>query len=262
VTRWTPTVARKAIYGRWTTSESSVLTEREDEMKTTEELAAEVEAISETVEKLQRERDGFWRFALQYLISPLLVVVLGFVFSWRIEELKQAVEQSSLSVKQAEAAQKMLNELFSDNPERTLIADRLMHKIVEKALADEISQIVKEYLAQKLTSKSPTEARQVTEALDTVGGATAEALRQQLYYVVVSSVAGDNVAEAKRISDKMRARGFSDSEVLRSGNGLLAVTIGHFEIGKARAVMDQFLATAEGEKTGAYLAVGKTFQRL
>jgi len=93
---------------------------------------------------------GGIRFFVQYLLSPLLVIVIGAIFYYELEEAKLSFQRLELEVKRIEATRGFMTELFSGSPQRAFVAERLIQQIVDDKLAAEVSSIVKDYHAERI----------------------------------------------------------------------------------------------------------------
>ncbi len=224
-----------------------------------------IEELSERIERLESEQRGKWRFALQYLGAPLVLLIIGYLLNQSLEGAKQEFLQLQVEVKQIEAAQKMLAEIFSEVPERAFIADRLMSKLVDEALSNEISDIVQQYYSQKLdrplTKNALRDIEDIVSAAEAIGGRAAEKIKSQVrekqYYVVVASIIPENRDEAIRRAELLRRKGY-DSEVHYSTTGYYAVTIGHLPLNDAKALRN---AAVDGNDApdDSYLIPGTKF---
>jgi hypothetical protein len=110
----------------------------------------EIQELEKRIETLEKKKESPARFFLQYLLSPLLLLVIGFLLNYQIEKAKQGFQLIELELKRIEATQKFVTELFSDNPQRALIAERLIAEIVEEKLAKDIAEIVENYYKGKV----------------------------------------------------------------------------------------------------------------
>lgn len=81
--------------------------------------------IAERLGKLEKGKDGGVKFFVQYLLSPLLVVMVWLLFNWQIESSKKEVQQLQL-------AYSMLNTLFSDDEIKTITTKRLMDEVITR----------------------------------------------------------------------------------------------------------------------------------
>src|SRR5829696_255866 len=136
---------------------------------------ASVEDLEERIQRIEKAQSSGWGRFLKYIASPLLLLVIGSILNSRLEEARQDFQRLEIDVKQVDAAQKMLAELFSDIPERAFIADRLMSRLVDKELAAEVSDMVAKYYSQKLNSSTKSgDVDKIAAAAEAIGGRAAE----------------------------------------------------------------------------------------
>jgi hypothetical protein len=130
---------------------------------------ATVEDLDKRLSKLEKE--SAFRFFVQYLLSPLLIVVFGTFMNWEIERLRSDVSR-------LDVAQKMVANLFTGNADQAFATERLMAKLVDPVLADEIHNIVANYYQNKIAvavkNGRAEEARDIVQAARGAGGPAAE----------------------------------------------------------------------------------------
>ena len=224
-----------------------------------------IEELSGKIEKIEKEQRSKWRFFYQYLVAPILLLVIGFFLNQNLEKAKQEFEMLQLEVKKIEAAQDMLTEIFSDVPERAFIADRLMSKLLDENLSKEISEIVERYYSQKLEqpllNQSLQDVEEIVSAADAIGGRAAESiknkLQQNLYYVVIASIVPQKRQEAIDSARRLKEKGY-DSEVHYSSSGYYAVTIGHIPLMEAKTLREKAIEKNDAPPD-AYLIPGTKF---
>jgi hypothetical protein len=198
----------------------------------------DIEELSQRVENLEKQSAGRIRFFVQYLLSPLLIVVIGCIFDRQIESATQRFRELELEVKRIEATRGFMQELFSGSPQRAFVAERLIRKIVEEQLAEEISTVVKEYYAGKLQeSISRKDIEQVSEIKEAAHAISTPAsrevmqtLKQPSYYVIVASFPSEEDAISK--AKELRAKQYQ-SEVILSTTGWYGVTLGRYSFQEA-----------------------------
>lgn len=226
-----------------------------------------LEDLAGRIDKLEKQQSGRWRVFVQYLISPAILVIIGYLLNLQVEEAKQGLQRIEVDVKRIEAAQGMLSELFSDVPERAFIADRLMGKLVDSDLSEEISKIVTAYYTEKLnqaldSDEALDEAEEITSAAKAIGGPAAERLVSKIeastYYVVVASIPHREKARAIQLANSLTRNGYS-SEVHYSTTGFYAVTIGHLPLAEAKALRREAIDEGHGPKD-TYLTPGPQFK--
>lgn len=130
------------------------------------------------------EKQGASRFFVQYLLSPLLVLVVGAFMNWRVESNRQNIESARSEIQRIELAQKMLPNLFSNNASEAFATQRLMQKVLDPEMAKEIVAMVENYYREKY--KSDVEGGDTKSAVETltaaqrIGGASADQFAQSV----------------------------------------------------------------------------------
>ena len=202
------------------------------------------------VRRIETEPHSRLRFFFQYLSSPLLLLVIGAVLNSQLEAARNEIRVRELEVKRLEAAQSLLESLFSGRPERGFVASRLFRRVVgDEGLADEVDDLVAKYYSQAENTAEVEAARKA------IGGRAAEALDR--VFVVVASVPRGDRERAVALADEWRARGF-ESEVHGSSSGYFGVTAGpRLPLEKAHALRER--AIANGAPDDTYLTPGAKF---
>lgn len=199
---------------------------------------ATLEELNDRVGKLEKHGRGRVRFFFQYLLFPVLIVAIGFWLNLRLERAKQEFRRVELELKRIQAAHQMLNELFSGTPERAFIAERLITKIIDKHLSEEIHKIVEDYYLRKLEeSASKGDLKTVKEIADAAEGINSQASQEILlalelpqFQIIAESF--ESQAEARRRADLLRAKGH-ESEVKPTPSGKFEVIIGKLPLEEA-----------------------------
>jgi len=204
---------------------------------------------------------------LPNLLSPILVAIIGtgigLYFNWSIEQEKQKLQQVDLEVRKMDVAQKMLIELFSETPDRAIIAHLLMSKVIDKDFSDRVCVIMWErfrrMLAEKLEGQQLAQAGAVASAAELLGR-SCENVRTELkkpYYIVSDSIKPDKKEEAISRAQYLEKQDYQ-SEVHYSASGWYVVTIGHLPLAQAVSLRRQ--AIEKGHiASDSYLLVGKKF---
>ncbi len=224
-----------------------------------------IEELTDKIDRFDREQQTKSRFFFRYLVSPLLILIIGYFLNQSVQEAKEQFHRLELEVNQIEAAQTMLADLFSDIPERAFIADRLMSKLVDEELSREISDIIALYYSQRLSRQlsdsTLADAEKIAAAAEAIGGPAAEAIQSQLrerqYYVVVASIQAEQREEAIQRAENLRRKGYN-AEVHHSSTGYLAITVGNLPLSEAKALLTRAIAQNDGPED-AYLLPGDTF---
>jgi tetratricopeptide (TPR) repeat protein len=115
---------------------------------------------------------------LQYLLSPVLVVVIGVIFNFQIEKEKKMIQQLQI-------AQSMLDTLFSEDEFKALATKRLMDELLEsEELEKEMSNIVEDYLKTKfdisVEQGDYETASNILVAAQTIGGDAGANISKQI----------------------------------------------------------------------------------
>lgn len=223
-----------------------------------------VDELNTRIDKLEKSKDSSVRFLVQYLLSPLIVVLIGFWFNVQHDRDQKNFRNIELELKRIEAAQDIIKELFSGTPERALIAESLLTKILDTKLSEEIHKIVQGYYKQsleqsQLSTKDVEKTRQTIAVAKAVGGETGrnlvKAFEEAKFYVVAASAGSKDAAIRQR--EELRNKGYS-SEAFRTPAGSYAVTLAHgtFE----EAVSQKTKAIQAGiVKDDAWLSQGKSW---
>ncbi len=124
--------------------------------------------IETRLSKLEKKTQGGVRFFVQYLLSPFLVVAIGVVVNWNIEQDRKEVQQIKV-------AQSMLSTLFSEDEFQIMATKRLMDEVLQdESLKIEIGKIVNDYMISKfnaLANEGDYEnAVKVHTAVESIGG--------------------------------------------------------------------------------------------
>src|SRR4030042_4455173 len=133
----------------------------------------EIKNIQDRLTKLEKSNQHKIRFVTQVIISPILVLIIGFILNARLEEKKTSIEEKKTTIQQFELVQSMLPELFSDDEYIGFATQRIMERVLEdQELKDEISKDVREYYAKKIkdsiAANDPETAQKVVDAAQSV----------------------------------------------------------------------------------------------
>lgn len=169
------------------------------------------QALEERLSKLENESSGGFRFFTQYLLSPILVVVIGVIVNWQIEQDRKEVQQIKI-------AQSMLSTLFSDDEFKTMATKRLMDEVLQdSALKTEIGKIITDYMNSKFISSSESgdyeSAIKVYTAVKSIGGETGQRIASDI----------QQQQEAKSVFSKYEAAKLNENK------GFSALVKGDFE---------------------------------
>ena len=117
---------------------------------------------------MEKDSHGVLKFFVQYLLSPVIVVVIGLMFNSHLEKKRQEIQQLQI-------AQSMLSTLFSEDEFKVLATKRIMDEVLEsERLKQEIGQIVEDYLKSKVNQSIQSgdigSAQKVLDAAKSIGG--------------------------------------------------------------------------------------------
>lgn len=211
---------------------------------------------------LEKKDPGSWlqSTALQ-LLSPLLVVGVGYFLNGKIDEAR-------LAINQVEVVSKMTGDLFTETPARALITVRLLKKVVDEELAKEISDVVANHYLEKLESESskPGAAKKTADLLAALRSADSEvkvrfdaraAQSDTELHAVVASISKVNKSNAINFARGLVSKGYA-AEVHLSTTGFYAITLGHGNAAAATELIES--AKKKGDATpDAYLHDGSRF---
>ncbi len=134
----------------------------EREMNDTMEKLKEIDA------KISRLKgDTLWRFIVQTILAPLTIVAVGLIVNWQIERNKAANDR-------IEAAREMIPLLFDNSPSKAFATERLLARIVDPEIADELHKIVSDHynaeIETNLRNGDTATAAKVLAAAEKSGG--------------------------------------------------------------------------------------------
>jgi len=229
----------------------------------------EVEELSKRVEILESQKASWSRFFVQYLLSPLLVVLIGVVSTYMVERAGRSLQILELEVKRMEATRGFMQELFSGTPQRAFIAERLVLKIIaDDKLGGEITAVVKDFykgkFQQAISQKDLQEAKKISEAVQHIQSPASReigrSLEQPSYSVVVASVSKEG--EARSRAKQLREQQFK-SGVILDKRGWYGVTLGRQAFQEALKIKKKAVESGVTEKD-AYIitpdVVSKTIE--
>ncbi|MEW5925451.1 MAG: SPOR domain-containing protein, partial [Candidatus Zixiibacteriota bacterium] len=204
---------------------------------------------------------------MQYLFSPVIIIIIGFYFNVQLERTKQSFQTLELELKRIQAAQQMLEELFSGTPERAFIAERLIGQIVDENLREEIHKLVADYYTEQFDesiyaqdisklSKISKAARKVKSA---AGDKVVSAFMTVKYHIVAASKPSEETA--LEYADELKQTGFSAEAYFVPTTGIYAVTLGAYPLEEAMAKRNQ--AIQESIVTpDAWLSKGEGWKKI
>lgn len=140
-------------------------------------MSPSLEELDKRISGLEKKAKGKFKVFLQYLLSPLLVLIIGLIFNWQLEKDRREIQQLQI-------AQSMLKTLFSEDEHKIMATKRLMEEVLEDAnLKEEIGSIVEDYLSSRfdkfLKKKDYESAHEIFAAVESMAGETGEDLKKR-----------------------------------------------------------------------------------
>lgn len=209
----------------------------------------DIQDLEKRIESLEKEKDSRIRFFMQYLLSPLLLLLIGGFLNFQIEKAKQGFQKIELEIKRIGTTQKFMTELFSGTPQRAFVAERLMSKLVEKEDAEEISKIIAQYYNGQVdkrlsTQKDIEKAQEIKSAAEMVQSPASKELLKNIekksYYVIVGSFRDQNGAIKK--TEEFRLKGYVKINAIESKSlGMFRVALGDYSFDNANLVRNEVI---------------------
>lgn len=137
------------------------LTGSEVEMATLEELEERIGKIESTPK---------YQVFLQYLLAPLITVLIGAGFSVYVQKINESLQKEKQAVERIDVAVKMVPYLFSSSEEEGVVTSQLLQKVVDTTLADEIEETVARYYQLKLLNVDDPMNEHRYQVLNSMGG--------------------------------------------------------------------------------------------
>ena len=214
-----------------------------------------------------KEKSGAFRFFMQYLFSPVIIIIIGFYFNVQLERTKQSFQTLELELKRIQAAQEMLQELFSGTPERAFIAERLIAQIVDEKLREEIHKLVTDYYTEQFDesiyaqdiSKMSRISKAARKVKSPAGDRVVAAFMAVKYHIVAASKPNEQTALA--YSGELKETGFDSEAYFVPTTGIYNVTLGSYPLEEAMAKRNQAIQ-AEIVTPDAWLSKGEGWKRL
>ena len=148
---------------------------------------------------------GFGRFALQYLVSPSLVVVIGFYFNMRLQDAKADLEKSRQQLDRIEVAHEIIRNALSSDYDQCFITLRLVEVVLEPELAAQVIDAVTEYLGRKagmeLAEGRPEEAVAIVKAAVATGGDAGRKVEAGILRATLAPEVPDQLSKAQQAGD-------------------------------------------------------------
>ncbi|MCP5107594.1 MAG: hypothetical protein GY950_29670 [bacterium] len=158
----------------------------------------EIKKIEKRLEKL--EKQSFARFFIQYIFSPLLLIIIGALLNWQLEHKKSEIQKLQL-------AQEMVSTLFTVDAHRAFITQKLINKVLDKELSDEIAQTLEEYYKRKVEKYIEDEDFEAAEKIISAAESIYGELAKELKKVTKTEKAEEKIDKVKIASAKER-KGF------------------------------------------------------
>lgn len=115
------------------------------------------EKIEERLQKLEKRNKSAGRFFTQYILAPILVVAIGFVFNIYLNQTKEEIEHKRIEMEQIQLADKMIDNLFSDDVYKINASKALIeYVLIDSRVRDAMIAIVDAYL-DEIKQKSEQE---------------------------------------------------------------------------------------------------------
>ena len=160
------------------------------------------------------EKQSASRFFVQYLLSPLLVLLVGYLINYRVEQNRGEIEKAKTDIQRIDLAQKMIPILFGGNPEEAFAAQRLMEKVVDPEVAKEFKDVVSKYYQAKVASdlkKGDVQSAVATiTAAQDVGGQAADQVVQSVTQDQTKKEAIQTYTNRMQIASQKEREGFEN----------------------------------------------------
>jgi len=139
-------------------------------------------ALESRVSKLEKQSAS--RFFVQYLLSPLLVLIVGAIMNYRVEQNRGEIEKAKSDIQRIDLAQKMIPILFAGNPEQAFATQRLLEKVVDPEVAKEFKEVIAKYYKAKveldIKKGDIKSAVETLSAAQSIGGQSADQVVQSV----------------------------------------------------------------------------------
>ena len=215
----------------------------------------DLQDLEKRIESLEKGKDSWIRFFMQYLLTPILLLLIGAILNWQIERAKQDFQKVELELKRIETTHKFMTEFFSGTPHRAFIAELLMSKVLDENLAKSISDIVNQYqsleMEKSLSQKDIKKAEDIKSAAEAVQSPGSkrflQSLEEKSFYVVVGSFRDKN--NATKTYEDLRLKGYKNIEVFESKSlKMFRVALGSYTFDNANAVRHDVIKKGDAEE--------------
>jgi|GEM_PF-5354759 len=130
-----------------------------------------IASLENRIKKLESDKQNKFRVFVQFLLSPILIIIIGGILNNQLEKKKTEIQQIQL-------AQNMMASLFSDDAHKSFATQKLMEKALEDdSLNQEIGKIVERYYrnrVEELLYQGEIEsAKKIVNAAESIGGSVA-----------------------------------------------------------------------------------------
>lgn len=154
---------------------------------------------------------GFRRFALQYLVSPILVAAIGFYFNMRLQDARAELEKSRQQLERIEVAHEIIQNALSSDYDQCFITLRLVELVLEPELAAQVVDGVTEYLARKagrdLAEGRPEEAVAIVKAAEATGGDAGRKVEEGILRATLAPEVPEQLSKAQQ-AEEYTSEGF------------------------------------------------------
>ena len=159
----------------------------------------------------ERKGSGFRRFALQYLVSPILVAAIGFYFNMRLQDARAELEKSRQQLDRIEVAHQIIQNALSSDYDQCFITLRLVEMVLEPDLAAQVIDGVTEYLGRKagreLAEGRPEEAVAIVKAAEATGGEAGRRVEEGILRAALAPEVTEQLSKAQR-AEEYASEGF------------------------------------------------------
>lgn len=159
----------------------------------------------------QKRGGGFSRFALQYLVSPILVAAIGFYFNMRLQDAKAELERSRQQLDRIAVAHEIIQNALSSDYEQCFITLRLVEVVLEPELAAQVIEGVTDYLSRRAGSElaqgRPEEAVAIVKAAQSTGGEAGRKVEESILKATAVPQAPERLSKAQK-AEEYTSEGF------------------------------------------------------
>jgi hypothetical protein len=219
--------------------------DRADVMKRLQEIDAKVSKM---------KGESLWRFIVQVILAPLIIVAVGLIVNWQVERNKAENDRIA-------AAREMIPLLFDDSPDKAFATEKLLARIIDPEIADDLHEIVARHyvlvIQTSLATGDTATAARVLAAAENSGGAAADVVVDSLRRDVKSYAKIQKYADRSAVAGAKEREGFDnmlagkfDAAILAFGEAEAVYPSYHsvYEIGRLLQNRRNDLSDAAGRK--------------